>query len=495
MWTDNLRGEKTARKAAPLHAMLQHLPLLLGLLSLLPPTGAMAQTRAKATAAAAASKGAAKAAPAPAAERSPTQSQCGEEDALPSSSGRDTQMLDSSAIDPRSQLQELVDRALQRSQSLGAATLLAQAAHAEWQEARAARLPQINLGGSLNHVGLKSDNRPLEHGMQGRAILSISAPLYDFGRTAQLANWRSQLAESARLGLASAEQQLALQTVALAMDRSRYQLQAQVYAQYVRKMGCLVEALDTIVKADRGRASELVQATKNKQQAELAVQQTDSALAQVETQLRRFVGDQLPRSAVYSALLIQVPDLSEMQRDVALSPEVGQLDAQAKAQASYAESVAAGYKPQINVIGTSTAMAGMSKGGEWSAGLSVSMPLYNATAEPAISAARKRAQAAVLQREDGIEARRYRIADIHESAVSSFDRARRIVDILRNSDRLRASTLQQWQQLGRRSLFDVMGSEADYFSLRVAHVNALFDGQQAVAMMWSMGRGVLTPIR
>ena len=491
MWTDNTRGEKMARKAGPWRAALQQLPLLLGLLCL-PVDSAWAQARVKSAAA----KVAAKPVAPPAAERSSaSQSQCGEEDALPSSSGRDAQMVDSSAIDPRSQLQELVDLALRRSQSLGAATLLAQAAHAEWQEARAARLPQINLGGTLNHIGLKTDNRPLEHGVQGRATLTISAPLYDFGRMTQLANWRSQLAESARLGLASAEQQLALQTVSLAMDRSRYQLQAQVYAQYVRKMACLVEALDTIVKADRGRASELVQATKNRQQAELAVQQTDSALAQVETRLRRFVGDPLPRSAVYSALLLQVPELAEMQRDVALSPEIGQLDAQAKAQASYAESVAAGYKPQINVIGTSSAMVGFGKGGDWSAGLSVSVPLYNAAADPGISAARKRAEAAVLQREDGIEARRYRVADIHESAVSSFDRARRIVDILRNSDRLRASTLQQWQQLGRRSLFDVMGSEADYFSLRVAHVNALFDGQQAVAMMWAMGRGVLTPIR
>jgi hypothetical protein len=31
--------------------------------------------------------------------------------------------------------------------------------------------------------------------------------------------------------------------------------------------------------------------------------------------------------------------------------------------------------------------------------------------------------------------------------------------------------------------------------MRVAHVNALFDAQQLVALMWSMGRGVMTPLR
>jgi hypothetical protein len=29
----------------------------------------------------------------------------------------------------------------------------------------------------------------------------------------------------------------------------------------------------------------------------------------------------------------------------------------------------------------------------------------------------------------------------------------------------------------------------------VAHVNAMFDAQQIVAMIWSMGRGVAVPLR
>ena len=463
------------------------LPLSLALLA---PDPLLAQTRSRAK----------KVAPAPAAAAvaEPRQSRCGEEDVLPTTLGRGALNFETSGTDPRSQLQQLVELAQQRSQGLGAADLLAQAARSEWEEAKAARIPQVNLGGTLAQTGNKTEGFPSQTGIQGSANLSVSAPLYDSGRNAQLANWRSQLAEAARQGLISAEQQLALQTVSLAMDRSRYQLQAQVYGQYVRKMACLVEALDTIVQADRGRASELVQAQKNQQQAELAVVQTLSVLRQIESRLRRFVGDQLPPSASYSALLTQVPELAEMQRDAELAPELAQLEAQARAQSSYAESVVASYKPQVNLLmgGTATAgKVGPSKSAEFVAGVSVNIPIYNAGAEHSISAARKRAEAVRLQREDQLEARRYRMVDMHEAAVSSFDRARLIVDILRNSERVRASTLQQWQQLGRRSLFDVMGAEADYYSLRVAQVNALVDGQQAVALLWSMGRGVLTPLR
>lgn len=416
---------------------------------------------------------------------------CGDEGSAPLSAS----LAEGAAVDPRTQLQTLVRQSLQRSQTVGAINLLAQAARDDWEEARAARLPVVNLSAGASHLGNKIEDLPARQGTQGRASLSVSAPLYDFGRIEQLAAWRSQLAEAARQGLINVEQQLALQTVSLAMDRSRYQLQIQVYGQYVRKMACLVEALETIVKADRGRASELVQAQKNQQQAELSVEQTQSALRQTEIRLRRFVGDELPPSASYAALLTQVPELAQMQADVLEAAEVAQLDAQAKAQNSYAASVKAAQKPQLSWQLGSTATTGFNRGGDWVAGVTLNIPLYNPGMEASVSAAQKRAEAARLQRDDAIEARRYRMADMHEAALSSFDRARRITEILRNSERVRVATLQQWQQLGRRSLFDVMGAESDYYSLRVAHVNALFDGQQAVALLWSMGRGVLTPLQ
>jgi outer membrane protein, adhesin transport system len=55
---------------------------------------------------------------------------------------------------------------------------------------------------------------------------------------------------------------------------------------------------------------------------------------------------------------------------------------------------------------------------------------------------------------------------------------------------VRNFTLQQWQQLGRRSLFDVMGAEGDHYNLRISYVNALIDGQQLNANLLSLGRGV-----
>ena len=55
---------------------------------------------------------------------------------------------------------------------------------------------------------------------------------------------------------------------------------------------------------------------------------------------------------------------------------------------------------------------------------------------------------------------------------------------------MRNFTLQQWQQLGRRSLFDVMGAESEHYNLRISYINALIDGQQFNANLLSLGRGV-----
>lgn len=432
---------------------------------------------------------------APAAPPPVSQGRCNEDDAGLSRSGYDASMLEMSSSDPRSQLQELVQTALQRSRPIGVARLLAEAAQADLEETQASRLPQVSLSGTAGQVGsiIGGVNQP--HGWQGRASLNVSAPLYDFGRIEKLTEWRGQLAEAAKFGQSSAEEQLALQTVSLALDRSRFVLQAQVYSQYVRKMACLVEALEIITKADRGRASELVQAQKSLQQADLAYEQTMSALRQTEVRMRRLVGDPLPPPASMSSVLAQVPDLEQMQSDILLAPDVAQAAAQAKAQRSYAESVRAGQKPSVTLLMNGAQTLGTGRATEWIGGVAVNIPLYQPGADASMTAAARRYQAAALQRDETIDAKRHRLLEMYETATSSLDRARRVVDILRNSDRVRASTLQQWQQLGRRSLFDVMGAESDYYSMRIAHVNALFDAQQVIAMMWSMGRGVVTPLR
>ncbi len=432
----------------------------------------------------------------------PAAARCLDEESLQAFTGAEAASAAAkvTAAEPRLQLQQMVRDALARSNAVGASALLAEAAVQDINETRAAKALQASVGGGFGPGGTKTVGIAETSATQLRASVSVSKTVYDGGRTDRLVDWRTQLAESARFGHLSQQEQISLMTVTLALERSRYRSQTQVYRQSARKMSCLVEALETIVRADRGRASELVQAQKSLQQAELAQSQSQSLVRQIEIRLRRLVGDGLPPADGLSTVFSGVPPLEQLVADVEKSPDIGALDAQAAAAGRYASAVEISGRPVVSLAasgngalsynGSQGGNRGNTQNGSYSVGVLFNVPLLSPGLESATDAARKRAQAARLQRADEVESRRFRVAEIHEQALSSVDRARRVAEVLRESEQVRNFTLQQWQQLGRRSLFDVMGAESEHYSLRVAYVNALHDVQMLNANLLALGRGV-----
>jgi outer membrane protein TolC len=396
-------------------------------------------------------------------------------------------------VDPRATLQGLVHDALARSNGIGAARLLAEAAVQDVNEAQANMKPQAFLNGSIGPA-LSTGTDGNASQLQARLGVTLSQTVYDGGRGDRVVDWRRQQAEAARLGLLSTQEQITLTTTSLAFERARFRMQAVIYGQNVRKMGCLVEALEIIVGADKGRTSELVQARKQMQQAELQQTQAQSQARQVEAKLRRIVGDGLPSTDGMSTLLLKVPELPAVLSAAERSTDIAQLGANAAALQEIARVVEAGNKPQVswNVGGNASLAlgAGNPHSTGLSAGVTLTVPLINPSIEYSTQAARKRAEAARLQQAEALEQRRQRIVEVHEQAAAAFDRLRRVGLVLNDSDKLRNYTLQQWQQLGRRSLFDVIAAESDHYNLRVQYANALIDGQQMNATLTSLGSGL-----
>jgi adhesin transport system outer membrane protein len=391
---------------------------------------------------------------------------------------------------PRMNLLSMVRAAIRRSNAVGAAKLLAEAAQSDIDEARAAAYPQVGISGQIGGIDAGAPKSASVHGGQFQGGVSATMPLYDGGRTRDLTDYRSHLADVARFGELGAQEQVALQTVSLALDRSRYTVEAQVYEQYARKMGCLVDALQQIVSADRGRTSELVQARKTQQQAEMSRDQMLSQRRLAETRLKRFVGDDLPPTDGISSVMLDTPSLPDLVTLADRTNDVRALDSQAQAMDSYVKAVLDGQKPQLGLLLAATKSEGAGNSRSVSGGLTFNWQIFNAANSHTTDAARKRAAAARLQRVDALEARKFRMAEVYEQASHSMDRARALVEVLHNSELVRNFTLQQWQQLGRRSLFDVMGAEGDHYNMRVQYVDALYDTQQSNALLWSLGLGL-----
>ncbi|MBQ0961787.1 TolC family protein [Ideonella sp. 4Y11] len=396
---------------------------------------------------------------------------------------------------PRQSLVQLLALAEQRSQAIGAARLLTEAAQSDLQETQAAKQPQAQLSWIAGATGSRSQLLPSRSDALNRPSVQVGAPLWDGGRQQALEDWRTQLAEAARQGQLNAAEQLRVQVVNLAFDRSRYRLQAQVWQQYTHKVCTLVQALEDIVARDRGRASELIQARKQLQQVQLSRQQALSAMQLTDTRLRRYVGEYLPDVPSLAALMTELPELPQLHQRATGAAEVLQLEAQQHAAEQLANATAASQRPQVSwAVQASRDLAG-DRQSQWQAGVTLSLPLFNPSAAPAERAARQRAEAARLQREDTLATLLNRIDQVHGQAEAAFTRAQDVVQVLRDSERVRDDTLQMWQQLGRRSLFDVMSAEGDHFSLRLAYVDALHDGQQSVALLWSLAGGVQQPLR
>ena len=393
-------------------------------------------------------------------------------------------------VAPRMNLLAMVQAAIRRSNAVGAAKLLSEAAAIDIDEAHAQLYPQVGISGQLGGIDAGAPNTAAVHGGQFQGGLNVSAPLYDGGHIRDLTDYRKHLAEVARFGEIGAQEQVALQTVSLALDRSRYTVEAQVYDQYARKMGCLVDALQQIVAADHGRTSELVQAKKTQEQAELSRDQTLSQKRLTEIRLRRFVGDDLPPTEGITSVMLDTPALDDLEAVASRASEIRALDSQADALDSYVRSVLDGQKPQLGVLLAATKSAGAGTSRSVSGGLTFNWQIFNASNNYTTEAARKRAAAARLSREDALEARKYRMAEVHEQAEHAMDRARSVIEILHKSEMVRNFTLQQWQQLGRRSLFDVMSAEGDHYNMRVQYVDALYDTQQSNALLWSLGLGL-----
>lgn len=394
--------------------------------------------------------------------------------------------------DPMGQLKQVAQEAIKRSNAVGATKWLADAATFDLDQTAAGRYPTVNLTGATYTGRTEVSGVTTSQGRQSTVGVSAGASLYDGGRLKSLIEWRKDLEKAAKQSWRAAQEAVVLEAVTTVLERNRYRTQAQVYQQHARKMACLVEALEAIVSEDRGRTSELVQVRKNQAQAELS---RDSAVAQqrqIDLKLHRLLGEQFATGDGISSPLSITPDLGELHRLLEQTPEAQQLKIQVDAQDEYAQALRNGQGPQVNWSVSKTQGAAKSvNSSAWQAGVSLSYNLFDAQAEKsAIKAALARAEASRSQYADFVASRTERIGSTHDNARTSFDRAKRYVDILRDSDLVRNFTFQKWSQLGRASLFDLMSAEGDHFSLRIAYVNSLYDGYEANAQLRSMGGGL-----
>jgi hypothetical protein len=133
-------------------------------------------------------------------------------------------------------------------------------------------------------------------------------------------------------------------------------------------------------RARPGPASELTQAQKNQQQAELALATTQDFLKSTDAAAPAG-GRSAPPPAALAAVLARLPELAALQKDPIEAQDVAQASAQALAARRLAEAVAAGQKPQAVLSGRRQPCRQRATG-RLDRGVQLSIPLFNAQDEP-----------------------------------------------------------------------------------------------------------------
>lgn len=395
--------------------------------------------------------------------------------------------------DAPSQLGSLARQTLLASAEVRSAEHSGRAGYYDLDQAEAAKRPLFSVSGNVGAgqsrvLGETQSVSPL-----GGVSVNATAPLYDGGRLDRLSEWRLRLAQAGDSWLGATREHMVNESLVTVLELNRYRQQVRVYQQYAGKMSCLVRSLEQIVANDRGRASELLQARKSQRQAEIFRDEALTGLRQADLHLRKLVANNVEPWGSVGASLQQVPPLPSVLDQIHQSPDVRRLKLQADALDSYAEAAKADAKPKVNwQVGSGATRQAQATTGVWSAGVSVTYVLDDGGAiKSARGAAEERAYAARRDYEALLNDRNRLARTYYDAATNAFARAQRYAEVLKDSDQVRNATYEQWARLGRRSLFDLMSAESEHYNLRIAYLNAVYEGFSATAQLRSLGQGLL----
>ena len=395
----------------------------------------------------------------------------------------------------REQLVALSRTAVLESPDIKAAEANRTAAQFDIEQVRSGKKPRLEASSTVG-VGRYASNVSPNYNPRGVGTLglTLSAPVFDGGRIDALTRQREELFGASTASLDAVRERVALDTLLTVLERNRLRTQLNVLEQHVAKLSCLSNLIDRIVEADRGRASEQIQARNSLRQAELARDQVAASARNAESRLQTVLAGQVMPWTSAGAPLIEVPALETVLQLVSENPDVRQLQRQAEAQTFAAQAAAAERSPQVRWEAgvNSKSQADRVSSSSWNAGLTLNYAFADGGLRDAnIGAAEARAQAARRNLEQAVVERNKQAGVLHDTAQSAYKRAVQYSELLRDSDGLRRATYVQWAMLGRRSLFDLMSAENGHNSLHLEYVNAMFDGFAASAQLRHVGGGLL----
>jgi adhesin transport system outer membrane protein len=382
-------------------------------------------------------------------------------------------------------LRDAASAAVLRSASVREVAASVRASVQDVTEAQAARSPQVTL--EMTSRFSQAPANSAAQSLRGTPyyVATASIPVYDFGRiTAQVdSRLATSTAQSERLR--GVFETVASDTLIALVELARNRALLTATDRYQERIGQLARMIAELTREDRGRASELTQVQSRLLQAQTARSATESRLRETEISLVRLVGDDSQAKVLIDAAssvavmnaVLNPPALEPMLAAIDRHPLIRQLMAETEAQNQLGNALGSARLPQISAVAGRTPInPGATTQYLDFAGVTMSVPLSRGGGDLA-------AQRSARERETSVRERRgqteldlnARIRVSHQNTTSQLARADEYARLLQLSDRVRRDFYEQWSQLGRRSLFELLSAESEHHSLRLAWINAVHD--------------------
>ncbi|MDM0078916.1 TolC family protein [Variovorax sp. J2P1-59] len=375
-------------------------------------------------------------------------------------------------------LEHTVSKALALSPDVREATSKWQASQFDIDEIKGQRWPQLQVGAATPSATFGPGTNDSARDAIGN--VQITTPVYDWGRISRTVESRTETSNAAREQMLQVRQQVAFDTVNGLIELRRNQQSLALSDAYVARMTELVDMLAEIVKVDRGRDSELVQARGRRLQALASRDLVEARLREVQISLTKLVGEEvkLPPQLQWNTQVIDVQEALAAAPD---HPALRQARAEAKAADLYAQSVRASRLPQLNwVVSKTTQQDAYGNAQPWATGLSVQWNAFQGgSAQAAERAAFGRAQAGEDKAMAATRDLEYRLRTAAQQRDAALSRAEEYTPLIEDSDRVRKIFFEQWYHLGRRTLLDVLIAEAELYNNHIAQGNSRYDAEAA----------------
>ncbi|WP_081893283.1 MULTISPECIES: TolC family protein [unclassified Serratia (in: enterobacteria)] len=375
-------------------------------------------------------------------------------------------------------LANALKRAVERSPSLKQASAALGAANADVREAQGQRWPQIDVSANSRSRSLGGGSNNVAQAVN----LNMTTTVYDWGRTGKLIDSRKELSAAAVQKYMLNVEILAQDVTSTLLEKEKASRVANINQQYAERMKQLVDMLADIVAVDNGRASELVQARARLLEAESSKETWLARERDAEIKLYKLIGKnniKIPKNIKFTLPDVELEKLLSVAQN---HPALLQAEAEAKASKLQAESLRAAEKPQVNwVVTKSTGKDDFGREDPWQTMVTVSWPIFRGgSATAAREAALLRAEADLENKEQQQMDLEFEARAAVQDANTLLTRANLYINLIAETERVKTAFFDQWYNLGRRTLLDVLIAESDYNNNRINEVSYRFDSYLAV---------------